>query len=143
MKKILVIISFMLLGLSVVSCGKYDPKLSKLGVMYNTTEYTNEDGSYPTIIIKEVVHDGKNIIVKTESPFEHVQYALNNFLSVSLLDEKGNSYDDVKIDISKYDEQAILKITGKEDLSSYKYIKIYPYSGAKDEDNSCIEFEIK
>lgn len=143
MKKILVIISTIVIGISLVSCGKYNPKLSELGVMYNTTKYQNEDGSYPTIIIKEVIHDGKNVIVKTESPYEHIQYALNNFLSVSLLDDKGSSYDNVKIDISEYDEQAILKITGKEDLSKFKYIKIYPYSDSKNEKSNYLEFEIK
>lgn len=151
MKKILVIICSIMIGLSLTACGKYDPKLSELGVMYNTKDYkfngTNSpviiEGSHPTITIKSIDHDGKNVIVKTASPYEHIQYALNNFLSVSLLDEKGNSYDNVKIDISENDEQAILKITGKEDLSKFKYIKIYPFSDSKNEKSNYLEFKIK
>jgi len=151
MKKILVVISTIFISLSLTACGKYEPKLSELGVMYHTKDYTFTgtnspviiEESHPTITIKSIDHDGKNIIIKTASPYEHIQYALNNFLSVSLLDEKGNSYDNVKIYISENDEQAILKITGKEDLSKFKYIKIYPYSNSKYKKDNYIEFEIK
>lgn len=141
MKKIIaVLLSVITLSMLFVGCGKYEPKLSELGVQYVSKTEHNEDGSYPGIIVRSVTKDGDNIIIKTESPIEQMLYAYKKFICFTVVDEKGNTSDKNEFKIKEYDQQGEFIITPKDmKIDKIKYIKIGPYKN-KDKD---IEFEVK
>ncbi|MDM0458239.1 hypothetical protein [Clostridium perfringens] len=140
MKKILVLLSVtLLLAVTVMGCGKYEPKLSELGVQYVSKNHTNEDGSFPGITVKSVTKEGDNIIIQTETPFDQIQYALNNFLAFQTVNEKGTTNNKVNAKIENKNDMGEIIVTG-EGVKDAKYIQVIPY---KNKDNQTLEFEIK
>ena len=140
MKKILALLSItLLLGLSLMACSKYEPKLSGLGVQYVTKNYNNPDGSSPGITVKSVVKEGDNIIIQTETPFDQIQYALNNFLAFQTVNEKGDTNNKVNAKIENKNDMGEIIVTG-EGVKDAKYIQVMPY---KNKDNQTLEFEVK
>lgn len=140
MKKILVLLSVtLLLAVTVMGCGKYEPKLSELGVQYVSKNHTNEDGSFPGITVKSVTKDGDNIAIQTETPFDQIQYALNNFLAFQTVNEKGDTNNKVSAKIENINGEAKIIVSG-EGVKDAKFIQIMPY---KNKDNQTLEFEIK
>lgn len=140
MKKILVLLSVtLLLAVTVMGCGKYEPKLSELGVQYVAKNHTNEDGSFPGITVKSVTKDGDSIVIQTETPFDQIQYALNNFLAFQTVNEKGDTNNKVSAKVEDNNGEAKIIVSG-EGVKDAKYIQIMPY---KNKDNQTLEFEIK
>lgn len=139
MKKILALLSVtLLLAITMTGCGKYETHLADYGVQYVSKEYKNLDGSYPGIIVTDVVRKNDNTIeIKTETPPEQLEYALKNFLAISAIKANGDSNDKLSIKIKEENENGTIIVTG--DVKEAKYIQILPY---KYKDNF-LEFEIK
>ncbi|WP_317411551.1 hypothetical protein [Clostridium baratii] len=142
-KTIATLLSFMVIATIFTACGKYEPKLSDLGVMYRSKLEKEANGSYPVINIRSVTKDGDNIIVKTESPIEQMLYAYKKFICFTVVDAKGNTSDKNEIKIEEYDQQGEFIVTPKDmKINDVKYIQIGPYQNEKNDD-SFIEFEVK
>ena len=141
MRKIIAILLICITGAMVlVGCGKYEPKLADTGVQYVSKTNQMPDGQYPGITVKSVTKDGDNIIIKTESPVDQMLYAFNNFISFTVVNEKGDTSDKNEFKIKEYDQQGEFIVTPKGmNINDVKYIQINPY---KNGDNT-IEFEVK
>lgn len=144
MKKIISVLLICIMGaIALVGCGKYEPKLSDLGVQYVSKTEHNQDGSYPGIIVKSVTKNGDSIVIKTESPIDQMLYAYKNFICFTVVDAKGNTSDKNEFKIKEYDQQGEFIVIPKGmKIDEIKYIQIGPYQN-KDDNNKFIEFEVK
>lgn len=142
-KTIAILLNCIVIATIFIGCGKYEPKLADLGVMYRTKLEKEPNGSYPVINIKSVTKDGDSIVIKTESPIEQMIYAYKKFICFTVVDAKGNTSDKNEFKIKEYDQQGEFIVTPKDmKINDVKYIQIGPYQNEKNDD-SFIEFEVK
>lgn len=142
MKRRLTILLSGLLLLGLVGCGgskTYEPTLSDTGVVYVSKSNQNADGTNASINVKSVTKDGDSIIIETDNPTEQINYANNNFLAFTLIDEEGKEYTNISGKVTDNNGSAKITVTG-EDVEKGKYIQIMPY---KTKDGNYIEFEVK
>lgn len=134
MKKIISILLVCIIGAAaLVGCGKYEPKIADTGVQYVTKTNQMPDGQYPGIIIRSIKKDGDNIVVKTESPIEQMQYALNKFICFQVINEKGDKDANIKIKLKESDEQGIFILTPEQmKMDDIKYLEVGPYKNGDD-----------
>lgn len=137
MKKTVLLLGIILIfTITLFGCGKFDPKLAEYNIMYRDTSNKESDGSYPTIIIKSIEKDKKDIVVNTSSPYEQMTYAIDNFITFRAYDDKGKYTDKVSIKLKEIDEQGVFYLSISDmNLEAIKYIEIGPY---KNNDNNLI-----
>ncbi|EHR1329317.1 hypothetical protein KTI17_002827 [Clostridium perfringens] len=144
MKKILVLLSVtLLLAVTVMGCGKFEPKLAEYNTMYRDTLDKEANGSYPTIIIKSIKEDNGNIVVDTASPIEQMIYAMDNFITFKAYNEKGDYTDKISVKLKEVDEQGVFYLTVEDmKLEDIKYIEVGPYK-TDDNDTNHLMFKLK
>lgn len=143
MKKIVSFLMMVLISIiTLVGCGKFEPKLAEYGVIYRDTTDRNPDGSYPVICIDSVKKEENKIVVKTSSPIEQMIYAFDNFLGFKVYDDKGNSTDKISVKLKDESEQGVfyLDVEGME-FEKVKYVEIVSYEISKDNTDG-ITFEV-
>lgn len=143
MKKIVSFLMMVLISIiTLVGCGKFEPKLAEYGVIYRDTTDRTPDGSYPVICIDSVKKEENKIVVKTLSPIEQMIYAFDNFLGFKVYDDKGNSTDKISVKLKDESDQGVfyLDVEGME-FEKVKYVEIVSYEISKDSTDG-ITFEI-
>lgn len=148
MKKRLTILLSGLLLLGLVGCGgseTYQPKeVAQLGTLYRSTDYKEANGQNAIINVAKVEKRDGDLVISIEAPtHKQLSYAVDEFLFVNPLDEKGESltFDKYVLNYINTDEvESEIVVKGIENFDTVKWIEIGPY---KTKDENTLVFEVK
>lgn len=146
-KKVSMILSgFLLLGL--VGCGgseTYQPKeVAQFDTTYRTTDYKEPSGQYGIISIAKVEKRDGNLVISIGGPtHKQLSYAVDEFLYVSPMNEKGLSLNFDKYTLEYINSDTIeseIVVKGIENFDTVKWVEVGPY---KTKDGNTLIFEVK
>lgn len=146
-KKLSVLLSgFLLLGL--VGCGgsePYQPKeVAQLGTLYRSTEYKEPSGQNAIINVAKVEKRDSDLVISIEAPtHKQLSYAVDEFLFVNPLDEKGETltFDKYVLNYINTDEvESEIVVKGITNFDTVKWVEVGPY---KTKDGNTLIFEVK
>ena len=148
MKKRLTILLSGLLLLGLVGCGgsePYQPKeVAQFDTTYRTTEYKEPSGQYGIISIAKVEKKDGNLVISIGGPtHKQLSYAVDEFLYVSPMNEKGLSLNFDKYTLEYINSDTIeseIVVKGIENFDTVKWVEIGPY---KTKDGNSLVFEVK
>lgn len=146
-KKVSIILSGLLL-LGLVGCGgskTYEPKeVAQLGTLYRTTDYKEASGQNAIINVAKVEKRDGDLAISIEAPtYKQLSYAVDEFLFVNPLDEKGESltFDKYVLNYINTDEvESEIVVKGIENFDTVKWVEVGPY---KTKDDNSLIFEVK
>lgn len=146
-KKLSILLSgFLLLGL--VGCGgsePYQPKeVAQFDTTYRTTDYKEPSGQYGIISIAKVEKRDSDLVISIEAPtHKQLSYAVDEFLFVNPLDEKGEAltFDKYVLNYINTDEvESEIVVKGITNFDTVKWVEVGPY---KTKDGNTLIFEVK
>ncbi len=148
MKKRLTILLSGLLLLGLVGCGgsePYQPKeVAQLGTIYRSTEYKEPSGQNAIINVAKVEKRDSDLVISIGAPtHKQLSYAVDEFLFVNPLDEKGEAltFDKYVLNYINTDEvESEIVVKGIENFDTVKWVEVGPY---KTKDGNTLIFEVK
>lgn len=148
MKKRLTILLSGLLLLGLVGCGgsgTYQPKeVAQLGILYRSTDYKEASGQNAIVNVAKVEKRDGDLAISIEAPtYKQLSYAVDEFLFVNPLDEKGESltFDKYVLNYINTDEvESEIVVKGIENFDTVKWVEVGPY---KTKDDNSLIFEVK
>lgn len=148
MKKRLTILLSGLLLLGLVGCGgsePYQPKeVAQLGTLYRSTDYKEASGQNAIINVAKVEKREGDLVISIGAPtHKQLSYAVDEFLFVNPLDEKGESltFDKYVLNYINTDEvESEIVVKGIENFDTVKWVEVGPY---KTKDDNLLIFEVK
>lgn len=146
-KKLSVLLSGLVL-LGLVGCGgskTYQPKeVAQLGTLYRSEDYKEPNGQNAIINIAKVEKRDGDLVISIGAPtHKQLSYAVDEFLFVNPLDEKGEAltFDKYVLNYINTDEVGSeIVVKGINNFDTVKWVEIGPY---KTKDGNSLVFEVK